>query len=86
MLIKVLLLIMTIIIGLVVAIPVKNVVDGIVAGVDTSTWGVVTVALVALIPIAFLVFGVFVNPARRMLRGEDPMGNKPRKKKPLQRF
>lgn len=70
--IRFVLLIVVCAVGVIIAIPVKMIMDAMMAGIDTSGWNTLAAALIGLAPVVFFIWKAFVNPARRYLDGGDP--------------
>lgn len=74
---RIFLLIVFIAVGMIVAIPLKRVYDTLLGTAWPTGWlSNYELALLSLVPITFLIFVVFVGPARRVLGGGTPWGEK----------
>ena len=82
MLIRFFMLIVLFAVGMVVAIPVKMVIDTWTDAVDGAGWAnfsTLELALIGLFPIVFVLFSVFINPMKRFLQGKNPFSEDDRR-------
>ena len=62
--------------GLVIAIPMRRIVDNLVSSTEAfANFTSFELALIGLFPVLFLVFKVFISPIRKFLAGQDPLGD-----------
>ncbi len=81
---RVFLLVVFVAVGMIVAIPLKEVYDAILGTSWPTGWiSNYEVALLTLVPITFLIFVVFAGPARRVLRGGSPWGRERKEEPPI---
>ena len=86
MLLRFFVLVVLCVVGVVVAVAVKSIV-GIwlpmyTGGQFGDLWQFdgLTAALVGVFPIVYIIFSVFINPARKFLRGENPADERKKRK------
>lgn len=67
-------LILLIMAGLVIAIPMRRIIDNILdSTVGFANFSTFELAMIGLFPILFLFFKVFISPIRKFLSGRDPL-------------
>ena len=67
-------LILLIMAGLIIAIPMRRVVDNLLSStVGFANFSSFELAMIGLFPVLFLFFRVFIGPIRKFLSGRDPL-------------